>query len=246
MLLKTDNRFLFEGRCTRAGKCLMLTGILLYASGVNSVYAAIVAGAVTDAEEKPTVLEESSEPVRPAVVPPASATLINFDDITAPCYFYLTTALRDHYYAAYGVTFEGPGGNDGGAILNECGSFGVSGHSSPNFLAFNTTGLPVQMTDGGYPIGPESISFETPVGSVFLNAGGAAAGTVTLECYNPNGVSVGFDTITGADALQPLAVSGSKISRCDITFSGTWLVVDDLAFIPFKAKDMPWIRMLLL
>ncbi len=49
------------------------------------------------------------------------------------------------------MVFQGPGGNDGGAILDQCGSFGVSGHSPPNFLAFNTGSA---LSNGGVPRGP--------------------------------------------------------------------------------------------
>jgi hypothetical protein len=50
---------------------------------------------------------------------------------------YRAAALRDRY-VALGVTFDGPDVKDGGAILDECSSYNVSGHSSPNFLAFDT------------------------------------------------------------------------------------------------------------
>ena len=86
------------------------------------------------------------------------ATTINFDDLDEPCEFIETTALRDRYLSL-GVQFSEPGSLDGGAILNECGGFGVTGHSPPNVLAFDNG---AQLSDGGIPRGPETISFADP------------------------------------------------------------------------------------
>ena len=88
----------------------------------------------------------------------AEAVLINFDTdasgnaLSAPCFFGATTRLTE-LYAPLGVHFSGPGGNDGGAILNECSNFGVNALSSPNFLAFNRS---APMSDGGIPQDPET------------------------------------------------------------------------------------------
>src|SRR5215211_3584187 len=68
-----------------------------------------------------------------ADVPGTSDGLIDFDDVTAPCRFDHTTALRNYH----GVRFTGASPDNGGAILDECANFGVTGYSPPNFLAFN-------------------------------------------------------------------------------------------------------------
>jgi len=102
-----------------------------------------------------------------AVVPVANAVIINFDTdafgnpIIARCGFSQTTALRD-LYSSLGVTFAGAAPNDGGAILDECGSFGVPALSGDNFLAFNRN---AQMQDGGIPTDPQIIIFD-PAASV--------------------------------------------------------------------------------
>lgn len=54
----------------------------------------------------------------------AAVRTINFDDVVAPALFADTTPLTTQY-AAQGVTFSGPAAGQGGAILNESGSFGV-------------------------------------------------------------------------------------------------------------------------
>lgn len=157
---------------------------------------------------------------------PIGATVINFDDVVKPCTFDATTALRDAY-SALGVVFSGPGVNDGGAILNECGSFGVTGHSSPNFLAFN---LGAVLSNGGIPRGPETITFTSPVGHVQINAGHGASGTIRMDAFDGGGNFLGSSSIIGNSALQTLVVDAPAISVCTISFTGSVLVLDDLAF----------------
>ena len=113
-------------------------------------YAAIMNGVVTG----PSTNGPSEESDSPQ---PAPATVIDFDDLTAPCSFRDTTALRERY-AASGVHFTGPEQNDGGAILNMCGTFGVNARSGENFLAFNRYSS--GMLDGGMPADPETIEFD--------------------------------------------------------------------------------------
>lgn len=64
-----------------------------------------------------------------------SGTLINFDEQMAPCRFADQVALSTQYQAQ-GVLFTG-----GWEVLDDCGNFGVSGYSLPNFLAWNTLTL---------------------------------------------------------------------------------------------------------
>src|SRR3954451_24353080 len=69
--------------------------------------------------------------------------------ITAPTTFAEATALTD-LYASLGVHFRGPGGNNGGAILNDA-NFAVKALSGRNFLAFDRTAL---LANGGTPTDP--------------------------------------------------------------------------------------------
>ena len=147
----------------------------------------------------------------------ANAVLITFDTdavgnaLAAPSLFINTVALTN-LYAPLGVTFAGPGGNDGGAILNQSGNFGVNALSSPNFLAFNR-GEGVTLSDGGRPIDPETITFASPVTSVSIfAAGGALPGTFEMEAFDEFSASVDIDTVTTADFAQ-LTVSGPGIVR---------------------------------
>ena len=72
------------------------------------------------------------------VNPPAggcSGTFVDFE-LAGPCAFNQTVALSNQY-AGLGVIFAGPSGNDGGAVLDQCGNFGINARSGTNFLAFN-------------------------------------------------------------------------------------------------------------
>ncbi len=98
---------------------------------------------------------------------------LNFDDVSAPCLFLETVALRSYG----GLTFEGNAPLDGGAILNECGGFGVTGYSPPNFLAFNCG---ASMSDGGIPRLPQKMHFASEVNGFTLHIAGDVGATVAV------------------------------------------------------------------
>ena len=153
--------------------------------------------------------------------------LINFDDVVAPGTFDSTTALRDAYLAQ-GVKFRGPDSNDGGAILT-AGSFGVSGHSSPNVLAFNVNAT---NADGGIPRPPEKIKFTQAVTKVRILAGSnsSAGEKVRMIAFSGTGAIVDRDSLILASALAPLRVVGPGIRRVLIKTSAEAFVLDDLKF----------------
>lgn len=169
---------------------------------------------------------------KPSVVAAHGASVpghIDFDDLTQPCNFNETIALTTEY-AGIGATFAGPGGLDGGAILDECGGFGVTGYSPPNFLAFNTGAL---LSNGGIPQGPETVTFVQTVDTVSINAGSGSSGTITMECFASGGGSVGSQSITGTPNLQPLTVTApGQVANCVLTFTGSVAVFDDLTWDP--------------
>ncbi len=156
----------------------------------------------------------------------AEDNFINFDNVEAPCSFAQTVALTDEY-AAQGVFFSGPGGIDGGAIVNECGDFDVVGHSPPNFLAFNVGAL---LSDGGIPQGPETLMFDPLAKQVTINAGigFSLQGSATMECFDTQGVSIGSDSINVLSGLQPLSVVAPAIESCVLSFTSAAIVFDDL------------------
>ncbi len=162
---------------------------------------------------------------------------IDFDDGTQPCNFVSTIALTTEY-SAFGVVFSGPGGLDGGAILDQCGNFGVTGYSAPNFLAFNVNSA---LSNGGIPRGPETLTFSQTVDTVAVNGGHSSSGSITLECFNGAGAPVGSQSVTGTAALQPLSVTATgQIASCRLTFSGTVAVFDDLTYNPAIPVELQW------
>lgn len=182
----------------------------------------IVNGVLTPGSPPP------APPPVPTLTPPPTAAIVNFDDVTAPCIFASSTGPLTSHYAANGVTFSGPTPTSGGVILNQCGNFSVSGHSPPNFLAFNIGAGPV-LPGGGIATGPETITFARPVQFVQIDVGSTAAGTITLSCF-AGPTLIGTATTTGASTLANLSVQGSAITRCTLVFTGSVLVADNLAF----------------
>ncbi len=162
----------------------------------------------------------------------ASSTTItiDFDDVTAPPVFASTTALIDRY-ASLGVTFEGPGGRSGGAILNEGGNFGVSARSGSNFLAFNRN---AGLSGGGTASDPETIRFDTLASEVAIYAAGGGTATFTMSAYDLLDNLVANDTVS-ASTWGRMSVSWpAGISKVVLRETGVdnAFVYDDLSFTP--------------
>jgi uncharacterized repeat protein (TIGR01451 family) len=169
--------------------------------------------------------------------PQAGLTVIDFDDFPQPCSFISTTALRDEYQSR-GIRFNGPGGNNGGAILDQCSGFSVSGYSPPNFLGFNAW---TSLSNGGIPRGPEEITLLGTASFVQVNAGSSEGSgyPITLEAFNLAGSSLGSHTITLASVLQPLLVTADGIARVVISTPASVFVLDDLTVD--LHTDIPWL-----
>jgi hypothetical protein len=176
---------------------------------------------------------------------PVMAGVINFDvdangnTINAPSLFANTTALTN-LYAPLGVHFSGPGGNDGGAIINQAGNFGENARSQPNFLAFNTF---ARLSNGGTPRGPETITFDASQSAVSLFASDAGGSdTFRLDAFNAVGTLVASDTETaGAGLYALLSVSSPDIDKVIVTETGGVgvFVLDDLSFTPAGPRAVP-------
>jgi len=160
--------------------------------------------------------------------PPAGARVIDFDDlIPAEPFFVNTTALRDRY-SARDVTFSGPG-NDGGAILDEGSGFEVTGHSAPNFLAFNTEAG--TLSDGGFPVMPQTLTFRRPVSHVQFNVGSRTGASLNAEAFDTDGTSLGSVGVVAAAGMSTVGLSALGIASVVLTYSGGELVIDDLAYV---------------
>jgi len=144
----------------------------------------------------------------------ASAVTINFDDTTAPCNFNQQVPLTNEY-AGQGVTFSGSW-----EVLNQCGNFAVSGHSSPNFLAYNTGIGGIAKT--------ETLTFSSDASGISFKMG--RAGNVTAEAFNASGVLIGTTTASAGTTLVTVSLSATGVRSVVVTGSGNIGVLDDLVF----------------
>lgn len=167
---------------------------------------------------------------RHAINRPSGVTLIDFDSATRPCEFRLTTVLRDEYLPQ-GVRFAGSGTSAGGAVLDACGSFGVSGYSGSDFLAFNVHADAVDQL-GNVPRGPERITFSSLAGRVQVLVGTSFSGGVaTMHAYDSLGNLLATASIPATAALQPLTITLPGIRSVDVDIPGVdFWVLDDLTF----------------
>ena len=154
--------------------------------------------------------------------PATGPGLTDFDDVSAPCDFVGTSALRGVEQFA---SFSAPG-TSGGAILNECSNFGVNAYSSPNFLAFNRT---LAYSASGVPKTPELILVGPNRSTVtFYASGGAKSGyPLGIVALGPSGV-IGMQTITTSSTWVQVTVTGTGISAIGLVGDPYWLVVDNI------------------
>lgn len=159
----------------------------------------------------------------------STATVLNFDGVTAPCGFSDTVAVRNQFVGS-GVTFSAPG-NDGGAILHQCGVFAVTGHSPPNFLAFSAQGF---YLNGGIPRAPETLLFSPAVEGVCFRAGSgfSPGSTLTVDAFDGADNSLGSSSLILAPALAGIGLTSPGIAKVVVTVDGPngIFVLDDLAF----------------
>lgn len=187
-------------------------------SGIE-VQATKSTGSGTEANQGPPLSH-----IMATIEPPPGATVIDFDDIDVPCIWLEISGPITNEYADQGVTFSGPNDTDGAGVINECGSFPVSGYSAPNFLATNSGGT---YSGGGTPDGPETITFATPVTHVQIDGGAAA---ITMECYSGDTL-VGSASIAQAEPMETLSVTGANITHCVLSWEQPIAVFDNLAFV---------------
>lgn len=203
---------------------------------VQSDQGFIVNGVLSETPPSPLPEPTPSEALRRIGPIPEIVTVINFDDTSQPCLFEATADLKTAYQGL-GVTFDGPGGNEGGAVLNECSGFNVTGYSPPNFLAFNAN---TSLSVGGSPTHPEEISFAQPVSFVQISAGSFSGRgqTLTVEAFDTDNNLLGSDTITLDAALQPLSIAANGIVRVVITSPASAFALDDLIFDPGSSAEV--------
>ena len=141
-------------------------------------------------------------------------TLIDFDSQLPGCTW--GTHIFPASIYAPDVTFSG-----GGALLDECGSFGVNGHSSPMFLAFNP--------GSGYA-GPETLTFNPPATLVQFNIGAGPAGDFTGTAYDATGAVVDTQFFAVTANVQLASFTGAAITSVVFDTTCSYWVMDDLYF----------------
>lgn len=128
------------------------------------------------------------------------ALTITFDEFgTASTIFSQTTALRDEYAQKpynYGVHFSGPDVKDGGAILDIATFSSITPLSGKNALAFNDRKEAV-LSDGGIPVWPETIIFDTLWANISIYVASARTDTdhFSLLAFDTSGKQVAIDEV---------------------------------------------------
>lgn len=177
-------------------RVLVLLGSIALTAGAS--HAQVVNGVSSSGSEATGYSPQPSVSVQQ----PEAVHVINFDSVSAPSLFNQTSALGSVGTVKFDGSSTAP--KNGGAILNSGSSFGVSGFSAPNFLAFNCN---AQLSNGGKPNIPEIVVFPTTVKDVRIRAGSGTGAGKTLKLFGigPSGVEV--KKITLAAALQTISFS---------------------------------------
>jgi hypothetical protein len=158
---------------------------------------------------------------------PAVTTIVNFDQLSAPCGFGATVHLKK----LQGVKFKGKL-HGGGGVLNECSNFNVSGYSSPNFLAFNCN---ASFSDGTVPALPETIALgktDVLAGTHFFVASGIAQ-SLHVFASNVEGQSAFIDfplSSGGTTVTANFPINKIVLSSTDRHNPVCLMVFDDLVF----------------
>jgi Bacterial Ig domain len=153
----------------------------------------------------------------------AASRQINFDEAAAPCLFSEQPEKLTTRYASMGVTFSGPAADHGAEIVDQCGGFGVSGFSAPNFLALNAA-LTSENVDG-----PETLHFSPAADVVEIKVGSPEGGTVTMTAFDEATV-VAESSRTLSSTLTSLSTAGSHITSVRVASPANVLVMDDLVW----------------
>jgi hypothetical protein len=157
--------------------------------------------------------------------PRVNASVVTFDASPAPCAFRDTSALRGSYQGV----FFGARGSNGGAILNECGNFGVEAYSPPNYLAFNAG---VEYPSGGMAALPQLLLFPATTGrvSLMISDGNDREGSIALVALGAGGV-VGYSACQMAPwTWRACSVAAEGTRALLLLGSARNLVVDDIAY----------------
>ena len=200
--------------------CILFLGIMVGFIGVQPARCegTVIDGVAVDEFGSPTSVDSVSAPLD---VPNS----LNF---SPPCSFYQTVPVVKNSYKYLGFSLKG-----NGAVLNECGSFNVTGHSSPNFLAFNCNSV---LLDGKTPSLPERITFKPPVSSVSFRIGSnTSAGELVHATFNKK-LFTWHITLANTMNQYTYTATGPIIKTLDFTVpegsNACVVVIDDIQTTP--------------
>jgi hypothetical protein len=149
-------------------------------------------------------------------------------DFSPPCSFVNTVPVVKNSFKHLGFTLKG-----NGAVLNECGNFGVTGYSPPDFLAFNCNS---PLLNGATPSLPERITFKPPVSSVSFRIGASSsAGQVVNATINKK-LSTMIITLANNMPQYTFTATGPIIKTLDFIVpegsNACVVVIDDIQTTP--------------
>ena len=178
----------------------------------------------------------------------AQAVSINFDTdasgnaSSAPGSFINTTPLTN-LYSSLGVNFSSSSGsNNGGAILDQSGGFGINARSGTKFLAFNRD---IVYSNGGIATDPEILDFSTPISDISIfSSGGSGNGVFQLQAFDSSNVLLGtsvVSTLAGTYGNLSFTSALSNITKVSLTQTsgGSSFVYDDLSFNSGTPTSVP-------
>jgi hypothetical protein len=157
---------------------------------------------------------------------PAGAALpipgdVNFDNIDAPCLFSETVPLTQ----LDGVKFKG-----NGSVVNQCGNWGVSGFSAPNFLGFNDGAVD---SNGAVPSLPEKIILPGTFSGVSISVASQGSAGRILKVKG-KGLTAETHLVTLAPGVQTVSfsipVKSIQLSSASASAPVDLMIADDIVY----------------
>jgi hypothetical protein len=175
------------------------------------------------------------------IPPPLTATVVNFDDLTANA-----TCMPDGpittEYTAVGVTFSGFGLSGGGLIDAGCG-YGAPATSPPNIMGFASI---ITMGNGGVEQSPETLDFYPPIVSLQFDtftfdfcegtnslfarafaADGTFLGAISVVNGSPQTIQMTFPSTPASRVV----ITSSKTCGTDLFKGVETFALDNIAFV---------------
>ena len=176
----------------------------------------------------------------------AQAVSINFDTDASGNALFAPNSFETpltNLYSSLGVNFSSPTGpNNGGAILNQTGNFGVNARSGIQFLGFNKA---ASYPNGGIPTDPEILDFSTLISDISIfSSGGDNNATFQLQAFDFSNVLLGtsiVNTLPNSYGNLSFTSGSNNISKVILTQTngdGSFLY-DDLSFNSKTPMSVP-------